>query len=180
MLDVIAHEIQTDHRAGRMLAALVGSSHKGAKVVLTTDLRDADGGSRYHQTFAIRRWVNRAEQTMLTVEVAKSGSWAEGIKPISVMHLNLATATAHESKDSRAQDKLLRYAAEAAVGFAWIGEAGLPTPSNGSVEVVEESTCGHCGKALTDPVSIERGVGPTCLGKSTGTQTILARPKAAA
>jgi Family of unknown function (DUF6011) len=35
-------------------------------------------------------------------------------------------------------------------------------------EIREASRCGKCGKPLTDPVSIERGIGPTCLGAETG------------
>lgn len=34
----------------------------------------------------------------------------------------------------------------------------------------ESSECGRCGKQLTDPVSIERGIGPECYGKITGSQ----------
>jgi hypothetical protein len=34
----------------------------------------------------------------------------------------------------------------------------------------ESSECGRCGKKLTDPVSIERGIGPECWGKVTGSQ----------
>lgn len=34
----------------------------------------------------------------------------------------------------------------------------------------EESYCGKCGRQLTDPVSIERGIGPECYGKDTGAQ----------
>lgn len=37
-------------------------------------------------------------------------------------------------------------------------------------EIQEASRCGHCGKELTDPISIERGIGPTCLGSDTGSQ----------
>jgi hypothetical protein len=32
----------------------------------------------------------------------------------------------------------------------------------------ESNECGRCGRELTDPVSIERGIGPTCLGADTG------------
>lgn len=34
----------------------------------------------------------------------------------------------------------------------------------------ESSECGRCGRELTDPVSIERGIGPECYGKLTGSQ----------
>lgn len=174
MLDILSHELQTGHRAGRMMEALIASDHKGAKVVLTTRLTDP-AGKEYHQTFAIRKWMAKGGQAMLTVEVSRSGDWAAGIKPISVMHANLATLVMHASKDSRATDPLLRYAAEAAVAFAWLGEAGLPTPKNGSVEVKEEDTCGRCGRSLTDPTSIDRGIGPECFGRTTGTTTILSK-----
>ena len=32
-------------------------------------------------------------------------------------------------------------------------------------EFFHEGTCGRCGRQLTDPVSIERGLGPTCATK---------------
>ena len=62
-------------------------------------------------------------------------------------------------------DKAWRYAAlktlQAAVNGAQDTEA---------FELRESSLCGKCGKELTDPVSIERGIGPTCVGMLTGSQ----------
>lgn len=174
MID-LANGIRTDHRAGRMLEAMLGSEHKGAKVVLTTDVMGLDGSSRFHQTFMLRRWVGREGSLMVSVSVAGSGDWACGIKPITMMHLDLTKLVVVEARDARNTDPMLRYAAEAAVGFAFLGEAGLPQPKNGSVTVLEESVCGDCGIRLRDPVSIERGRGPICAGKATGTRTILGR-----
>lgn len=34
------------------------------------------------------------------------------------------------------------------------------------LEFYHEGKCARCGKALTDPSSLERGLGPTCWGKS--------------
>lgn len=179
MIDVAAHEIQTHHRAGRMLAATLASKNRSAKTVLTVDLESAEG-ARYHQTFSIRHWTAKPTgDEMLTVEVEGTGSWAEGTHRIKMMHVNVTRVRITEARDPRNADKLLRYAAECALAYAWLGDAGLPTPANGSITVLEQSTCGHCGKELTDPVSIERGVGPTCLSKATGTRTIRSRARVA-
>lgn len=37
-------------------------------------------------------------------------------------------------------------------------------------EVRSEDRCGYCGDKLTDPVSIERGIGPVCYGRVTGSK----------
>lgn len=44
----------------------------------------------------------------------------------------------------------------------------------------EEERCGVCGRPLTDPISIERGIGPTCIGNITGSVHYHAQPKAPA
>ena len=35
-----------------------------------------------------------------------------------------------------------------------------------------ESQCGVCGRKLEDPISIERGIGPDCAAKPTGTRIL--------
>ena len=44
----------------------------------------------------------------------------------------------------------------------------------GGERVQEASRCGRCFRTLTDPVSIDRGIGPECLGRDTGSQHIAA------
>jgi hypothetical protein len=46
---------------------------------------------------------------------------------------------------------------------------GLPQPF---VSIEAESQCGLCGRELTDPVSIKRGIGPECAAKPTGTKIL--------
>lgn len=56
--------------------------------------------------------------------------------------------------------------------------AGQPLAEG--LEAFEEDRCGVCGRTLTDPVSIERGIGPECYGRETGSEheTKVKRPPA--
>lgn len=46
--------------------------------------------------------------------------------------------------------------------------AAMSGEQNTDLFTIQESNlCGKCGKELTDPVSIARGIGPTCYGAST-------------
>lgn len=50
----------------------------------------------------------------------------------------------------------------------------------GGVDRVQEaSRCGRCFRTLTDPVSIDRGIGPECFGRDTGSQHVAAERRAA-
>jgi hypothetical protein len=40
--------------------------------------------------------------------------------------------------------------------------------------IQEASRCGRCFRTLTDPVSIDRGIGPECFGRDTGSQHVAA------
>lgn len=51
--------------------------------------------------------------------------------------------------------------------------AGHPLGS-GVERVQEASRCGRCFRTLTDPVSIDRGIGPECYGRDTGSQHVAA------
>lgn len=54
--------------------------------------------------------------------------------------------------------------AKSAVAFSWIWrhvEAGKELPEG--VQVWHEGRCGRCGRVLTTPESIERGLGPECM-----------------
>lgn len=176
MIDM-TQPVNTGHRAGRMLEGLLATENTKAKVLLTTDVLTADGESRYHQTFRLRRWVARDGGRMMSVQVEGSADWERGIPPTNVLTLDLDKGECTEARPRRGDhDRLLVYAAVAAVKYAWLGV--LPTPANGSVTVLEASHCGRCGRTLTDPLSIDRGIGPECAGKATGTTTIRGRKRA--
>ncbi len=50
--------------------------------------------------------------------------------------------------------------------IAFIGGADMPA----GLTAQESECCGKCGRALTDPVSIDRGIGPECFGQLTGSK----------
>lgn len=171
MIDVLAHEI-LDHRAGRMLAGLIESENANGKVVLTTEV---SGVRTYHQAFELRRWNSRENTKMITVEAVGTADWANGKGQIKVVHLDLFACKFLPARDPRNADALLQYAARCAVNYAWLGDAALPTPKNGTLRVLESLLCGMCGMKLRDPVSIDRGIGPDCFKKATGSRTIMGR-----
>lgn len=161
----------TDTRAGRMLDGLISSANKSGKVLLTTTVTDAAGGKRLHETFALRKWTGK-NATLLFVAIPTTADWENDVKPVTPVTINLDTGEIRDDhKDSRVTP-LLRYAAHAALRYALTGEA--PQPGNGKVEVLESVVCGMCGAPLTDPVSIERGIGPDCIGKPTCSKTLKA------
>lgn len=167
--------INTRTRVGRMLDALCTSDNRRGMVLVTVTVQAADGGRRYHEAFAIRQWSGRDNVRNLSVSIHGSGDWANGVKPITCLHLNLMTRELFPARDDRAYAPLIQYAARAALHFAWSGE--LLTPTNGTVTAVEAARCGRCGAQLVDAESIERGLGPECAGRRTRSMTIRARER---
>ena len=159
-------------RVQTMYEGLLASENKRARMLITVSVFNADE-RRLHQTFRLKAWTNRDGVKMITADL-DDGDWAAGTWATKVAHLNVATGTVYPARETK--DALLIYAAKAAIQYAQTGT--VPTPGNGRVEAVEASLCGRCGAKLTDPVSIERGIGPECFGRETGTTTIRSRSKA--
>lgn len=72
------------------------------------------------------------------------------------------------------------YADRASVAARWTVAALLRFlagrfPTFESVaELASADACGRCGKQLSDPVSLERGLGPECFGLATGSRAVKA------
>jgi hypothetical protein len=62
-------------------------------------------------------------------------------------------------------DALRTWTAEKVLSFALGGY-----PLDHQADVFIATSCSYCGKRLTDPVSVERGVGPECYGRATGSK----------
>ena len=61
---------------------------------------------------------------------------------------------------------------DAPLGYEWSAKQVIAWALGGGqledvAEVAVASECSYCGKGLTDPQSIERGIGPECYGRHT-------------
>lgn len=149
-------QINTETRVGRMLDALVSHGNRNARVAVTVTIT---GTRSLHQTFRMKTWKNREDGTMISLDL-NDGSWADGTYATKILHFNVETGQIFPAKGEFRNDKLMQWAGEKALRFAITGE--IPAPTNGTVEIHEESFCGACGKELDRPESIELGVGPEC------------------
>ena len=163
--------INLDARVGRQLNALITTGSRRGVVLVTISVFTAEGSSRYHETFAIRKWKGGDGDECLSVSIHKSGDWRREIAPITCLHMNLTTGRLFEARDERGRAELIRYAAEQALRYAWTGSTAQP--ANGRVEAEEAAKCGACGRTLTDPYYIELGIGPECSGdRGRGSRTM--------
>ena len=139
-----------DNRAGRML-------HAGGIEATVTNV---DGT---HTTIRVRTqrptsrrgWANAAP----TDEGARTNITVLGRR---IGWINVDAATARWTLTLRTRDERTANAVHALINYC----AGLPS----DLRVQEASRCGRCMRTLTDPVSIERGIGPECYGRDTGSQ----------
>lgn len=163
----------TAKRPGRMLAALIASDNPKGRMELTVRVTPNDPAkAALHRAFSIKKWVAKDDPAVarLFVALPDTADWGMGIKPVTPISVDLATGEVKtNTHDARVTPQLI-YAAEQALHYARTGDVGHP--KNGTVEVKESLRCGHCGIKLKDPVSIDRGIGPKCYGKATGSQAI--------
>jgi hypothetical protein len=159
---------ETDTRAGRMFNAgdvrvtisiprnkrsENGETHVTVRFKALRDNRDGEG----------RNWlrVPLNEATHVFIEVPNaSGDWPD---KIGVFY----PRTGKFFEDTNADPYRITTAILAA---RWLNEGTQRSDRIGSYKLQEESHCGVCGRTLTDPESIDRGIGPECYGKQTGSQ----------
>jgi hypothetical protein len=139
-----------DNRAGRMLnaggieATVTLANGQHVTVSIRTRARSGRGWTNAAPTDeGARTNIKILGQRVGWVNVAADGTW---------------TATIRTRSESAVQ------AIRALFAYA----AGDQKP--GGLRVQEASRCGRCMRTLTDPVSIDRGIGPECLGRVTGSR----------
>ena len=144
-------QVNTNTRAGRMLEAgrlvvTLKSLVSGEHMTLKLRARTIDGG-KWHGS-------DLEHAKVLFIEVP-SNSWDRKDKVAKVTRRGGFQADSHADP-----------------ARVWAAKQVLAYVAGGSLhpklELKEEDRCGRCGRALTDPVSIERGIGPECYGKITG------------
>lgn len=156
---IISPDLNT--RAGRMLAAgrvkVTVTSQKTGEHITILFKAFADNRDRQFKENG-KNWEPcvYAEATHVFVEVpGASGEWADKVGT-------------YYPRNGRWYDD--RNADAARVHAAAIAANWLCGATNDTASCQEESECARCGRELTDPVSIARGIGPICLGAMTGSQ----------
>ena len=151
-LQIGSIEINLDTRLGRMLAA-------GR---LTATMRSKRTNQHITLTFQCKvkkaKWENApfAEASHVFIKMG-NGEW--GATKIGTYYPNSGKLYF----DTR--DVAWQYAAKQTLYSATTG-----VQETEQFEITESNFCGKCGKELTDPVSIARGIGPTCAGAETGSK----------
>lgn len=155
---------ETDTRAGRMFSAgdvrvtvtqprKLGGDHITIRFKAIRDNREGEG----------RNWLrvplNEASHVFIEIPSA-SGDWPD---KVGVFY----PRTGKFFEDTNADPERVTAAILAA---HWLNEGNQRSNRIAGYRLQEESYCGVCGRTLTDPESIDRGIGPECYGKQTESQ----------
>lgn len=85
-----------------------------------------------------------------------------------------------EWKPAKGADPARVWAAQRLIDWALARKPAIPRGEDSALplraledqaEIFISLSCSFCGKRLTDPVSVERGVGPECWGRYTGSRS---------
>jgi len=158
---------ETDTRAGRMFTSgdvrvtvtqtngrkATRGEHITIRFKALRDNRDGEG----------RNWlrVPLNEATHVFIEIPNaSGNWPD---KVGVFY----PRTGKFFTDDNADPARVNAAILAA---RWLNEGDQRSDKIGAYKLQEESFCGVCGRTLTDPESIDLGIGPECNRRQTGSQ----------
>lgn len=107
-----------------------------------------------HLTFQVRHWKKAKDATLHFVSVRTGNDYAKIGMVRDRRYFNLGKQIDLDVNDKRVRG--FRY-----VFDHLVREHRMPP----KCEVWHEGACGKCGRPLTDPVSIARGIGPECIKK---------------
>lgn len=139
-------------RAARMLeqgrVTMTFRSPSGSHITLLAKCRGKTDAGKWVAT-------NLAEAKLLFIEVPNEGGWNDKVGKV--------TRSGGFTPERHADDARV-FCARQMLSYLTGGQTAA------GLEIFEEDRCGACGRQLTDPVSIERGIGPECYGRITGSQ----------
>lgn len=109
-----------------------------------------------HLTYQVRKWKKAKNGTLHFVSVRTGNDFAD----VGVVRDSNSFSRGNKA-DLEFDDKRVK-------GFRWFFDHLRQHQLPPKCEVWHEGQCGRCGRPLTDPESIERGIGPDCLAKMGG------------
>lgn len=147
--------VTQDGRAGRMLTA------GDVRVTVTSKSTGRHITVRFKAFAKNGRWerVPLAEATHLFIEVPNQSESEYGNDKVGTFYPDRVAFY----RDDNCSDARYWAARNAAL---WL----LGEECSDQATYLEENRCGVCARTLTDPVSIRRGIGPTCYGQGTGSE----------
>lgn len=112
------------------------------------------GATGNHLTYQVRQWKKAKHGTMHFISVRTGNDYAKIGVVRDRTDLNLGGAKC----DLPYEDARVR-------GFRYVFDHLRQRQMPPKAEIWHEGTCGRCNRALTDPESIARGIGPECIKK---------------
>lgn len=107
-----------------------------------------------HLTYQVRQWKKAKHGTMHFVSVRTGNDYAK----IGVVRDGHDLSLGGAKSDLPYEDTRVR-------GFFYVFNHLKRDLMPPKAEIWHEGACGRCGRPLTDPISIERGIGPDCFSK---------------
>lgn len=146
-----------DHGGRAVVTVRSKSTGKHVTIRLVAKKKNPDGRG-YVSRATIEGRVGLAEADVVFVDDPTMG-WPDG-------QVGSLTPSTGEWKPAKDADPNRVWAVQYALRWA-LGSYDLDR----FAEVFLELSCCYCGKPLTDPVSIDRGIGPDCYGRHTGSRS---------
>lgn len=118
---------------------------------------------------------SKRTQTRFTYKITKLKDDAKSVWFVSLLrgpsneedyqYMGIIKPSAKSFEFLRTAKSRVTDAAESMVAFKWMMKHLLVDSLPNTLEVWHEGTCGRCGRKLTVPESVERGIGPECATK---------------
>ena len=121
-------------------------------------------GTRF--TYRVRAAKPRLEETPGAVTVGSGGPSHFVSVLTSPDHYEYLGCIYRRTNYAHGRKSTISMKAQSAVAFAWVWPYLTSGRMHPELAIYHEGRCGACGRRLTDPTSIETGLGPVCAGRT--------------